>query len=415
MEPVKAETLPTTEASQHLKQSISEEQEHTLWEKVTEGISHFFHTASGRFRTHSTTAGANNIILAAHDDNTLLTRLTARTGIDLGLGNGRNRDSGPVRLLGIEYPSCADQGFQDDFKSRVWITYRNGYPPIKPSTYTSDVGWGCMLRSGQMMLANAFLFHELGRDWRLTRCQDDKGAWDKYVTILNRFLDTPSAPFSIHRIALLGKQFDKNIGEWFGPSTISHVLKVLLDDHKDIDMGIYVATDGVMYLDDINNECTKGHEGWRGTLILVPIRLGVEGLNPVYFDALKACFSLPQCVGIAGGRPNSSLFFIGVEGNHLVYLDPHFLRPAVEVKHPASYAPEDLSTYHCETVRTMSMEAVDPSLVLGFYCSSKQDLKSFCEQAVNISHGRTPLFTIQEKAPEFQDRDGDVLSDGDDF
>jgi len=37
--------------------------------------------------------------------------------------------------------------------------------------------------------------------------------------------DVSSAPFSIHRIALLGKQFDKDIGQWFGPSTISSVLK----------------------------------------------------------------------------------------------------------------------------------------------------------------------------------------------
>jgi hypothetical protein len=45
--------------------------------------------------------------------------------------------------------------------------------------------------------------------------------------IVHWFFDELSAraPFSIHRIALLGKQLGKNIGEWFGPSTIGQVIQ----------------------------------------------------------------------------------------------------------------------------------------------------------------------------------------------
>ena len=42
---------------------------------------------------------------------------------------------------------------------------------------------------------------------------------------MTRFLDGHSHPFSIHRIALAGQQLDKQVGEWFGPGTIAHVLK----------------------------------------------------------------------------------------------------------------------------------------------------------------------------------------------
>ena len=49
-------------------------------------------------------------------------------------------------------------------------------------------------------------------------------------------------------------------------------------------------------------------------LLLVHIRLGVESLNSVYFAPLKAYFGMPGCIGIAGGRPKSSLFFIGTGG-----------------------------------------------------------------------------------------------------
>ena len=55
----------------------------------------------------------------------------------------------------------------------------------------------------------------------------DDDWWKKYARIIVSLLDEFSArsPFSIHKIALLGKQFDKEIGQWFGPSTISQVIR----------------------------------------------------------------------------------------------------------------------------------------------------------------------------------------------
>ncbi len=77
-------------------------------------------------------------------------------------------------LLSQSYPSCTDPQFLLDLYSRPWITYRSGFPPIHPSHYTSDVGWGCMLRSGQMLLCNAFFLLELGRDWRLDTLKEQE-------------------------------------------------------------------------------------------------------------------------------------------------------------------------------------------------------------------------------------------------
>lgn len=72
-------------------------------------------------------------------------------------------------------------GFLDDSESRIWFTYRSNFPAIKKSSdasmtlsvrlrslgdqggFTSDTGWGCMIRSGQSLLANALAMLRLGR------------------------------------------------------------------------------------------------------------------------------------------------------------------------------------------------------------------------------------------------------------
>ena len=76
--------------------------------------------------------------------------------------------------------------FLDDFESRIWMTYRSEFEPIAKSQdpkamaalsfsmrlksqlsdqngFSSDSGWGCMIRSGQSLLANAMVYQRLGR------------------------------------------------------------------------------------------------------------------------------------------------------------------------------------------------------------------------------------------------------------
>ena len=52
----------------------------------------------------------------------------------------------------------------------------------------------------------------------------------------------------------------------------------------------------------------------------------------------QALFTFPQSVGIAGGRPSSSYYFVAYQANSLFYLDPHLTRPAVPLRTPPASA-----------------------------------------------------------------------------
>ncbi len=54
---------------------------------------------------------------------------------------------------------------------------------------------------------------------------------------------------------------------------------------------------------------------YKGVIILIPLRLGIEQhINKVYISQLKNLFHWPQSLGIIGGRPRQSLYFVGYQG-----------------------------------------------------------------------------------------------------
>lgn len=279
---------------------------------------------------------------------------------------------------------AADPGlaaFLRDLRSRVWITYRRGFPAISsgadrgsggsggsedasaseasaseastagvaisrriveraPYQYTTDAGWGCTLRVGQMLLANALSIHFFGRGYRRRDAGPcvpggDARARDPHDGLLSWFGDHPDAnacPFSIHEVYRWGRgELDEETGEkkpggvpgvvpgrWLGPCVTAQAMAALTNARRPGGMCAYVLADedgtfggGAPNLDArkvaafasekarqliadcglrlpgapfdaraedaVKNNAVKNNtEDWAPTLVLVPLVLGID-------------------------------------------------------------------------------------------------------------------------------------------
>jgi len=116
------------------------------------------------------------------------------------------------------------------------------------------------------------------------------------------------------------------------------------------------------------------------TLILVGTRLGIDKVTQAYWEALEYSLHMPQSVGIAGGRPSSSHYFVGVQGPYFFYLDPHHTRPALPfLSDVSAYTDSDVDSCHTRRLRRIHVREMDPSMLIGFLIRSEEDWKQWRE------------------------------------
>jgi hypothetical protein len=77
--------------------------------------------------------------------------------------------------------------------------------------------------------------------------------------------------------------------------------RALTNKHKESGLSVYINGDGSdVYEDKVFQIATAKTGSFEPTLILVGIRLGIDRITPVYWEALKASLQMSQSVGIAG-------------------------------------------------------------------------------------------------------------------
>jgi hypothetical protein len=182
------------------------------------------------------------------------------------------------------------------------MTYRQGFAPmyrcVRSMTtderrryirLTSDAGWGCMIRVGQMLLATVLKRHYGVSAHGVTTVHVSSGdaptGTETLAGLERQFLDSPCpkrSPFSIFGFVraahgrevsappsddmstgdnepsmeapLRTRQLTQKLpGDWFGPTTISETIAALVErseEHRR-SLVVYLDTDGVLYEDEV--------------------------------------------------------------------------------------------------------------------------------------------------------------------
>lgn len=285
-----------------------------------------------------------------------------------------------------------------------------------------------MARTGQMLLAlsiriiNGYNIHSPDSDNNNQYLINDKGnnfskdEIDNRVSIITLFSDFPDPPsvhpFSIHQIVeqnLSIYGFDVKNEFWFSPTKISFVLKSLIQRYYDSNMDIYVATDGVIYEDKImKKEKCKNDELYKNIpklypepyplilkplLILIPIRLGVDKINHMYIAHLKSIFRCRYTVGIIGGKPNKSMYFVGYQDDYVFYLDPHFVDTAIK----PDKIRENIDSFSIKYPYKIKFDEMDPSMAIGFLLKNDEEYNDFKKMYKN----KSKIFSIIKNTPDY--------------
>lgn len=328
-------------------------------------------------------------------------------------------------MLGVEY-DCAEESareaFAQDFRSRLQLTYRRGFstqlkvPGNKE--IDSDAGWGCMLRVIQMILAQSFINFTLGREWRFEESRDlmDGSLW---LQIVSCFLDTPEAPFSLHKLVETGESSQgKEPSSWFGPTSsakaLGNLFKALAKDEGSSPpflarFGCVVFDDGAIFKASVLERFSSGCEA---VLLLICRRLGLDSFNEsVYRSGIQACFELPEFLGLASGNNGSSAhYFVAThDDDNLLYLDPHTVQPALEKIEDAQGTLE--AGLHAPQAHPLRWARLNPSICFGFLVRSPEDFLALCGKLSDERRGE--VFEVLEKEPVYTDfsaeEDGDMV------
>lgn len=241
------------------------------------------------------------------------------------------------------------------------FSYRFNFEPISTTTapVTSDRGWGCLLRTTQMMLSHFLLSYG---------CEEDRH--------LRLFLDKsgPDSPFSVHN--MIRQTWDRKTfrAEYWSPSqgceAVSRCVSAAVRDGTlKTRVSVVTSTYGSLYSEDV--KCAL-RSGARVVLILTPVRVSPSReLGQETYLQIEGLLSLPASLGMVGGIPGRSYYFIGHSQMQLLFLDPHQrIQPALVSD---SSGKTGVVVPSLEDVRCVHWSRVDTSLYLAFAVRSMKE------------------------------------------
>lgn len=122
----------------------------------------------------------------------------------------------------------------------------------------------------------------------------------EYLKILELFGDSEASAFSIHNLILAGESYGLAAGSWVGPYAVCRSWESLARSkreeidvkHHSFSMAVHIVSgseDGerggapILCIEEVTKSCLEFSEGeteWTPILLLVPLVLGLDKVNP---------------------------------------------------------------------------------------------------------------------------------------
>lgn len=269
----------------------------------------------------------------------------------------------------------------------MYFSYRNLFQRL-PSGGTTDAGWGCLLRSAQMLMSTALLRAAsdgkipLFNDWHSTENT-------MYGKIESLFMDEPNATFGIHRLHEESCKAGACSNSFLSPT---HVAEALVGANNNYNNQCCMSHLHCLRTSCVEKKTVFNLIGEGPVLLLIPVVCGYKTVANNYQNALFEFIRFPCCNGLLIGHKNAGYFAFGHQKRTFLCLDPHYIQKAYST--PSTRGKRKGKCFTC------SANDIEPSLLISFYIHDSQDMESLCTFLSGIN-SKLPLPLIPVIDDEF--------------
>jgi cysteine protease ATG4 len=310
-------------------------------------------------------------------------------------------------------------------KSFLYMSYRSGFINLNNNgcgDYTSDCGWGCMLRCSQMILSKGLIkkkefdyfqkentkieneFMDAKRKETLCLFNDNylnykdieshpdfKNFWKLYKELVDTNPEYNSIceiipPYSIHILCKLGKCageytsfvklvkiFSKINTNLFNDINIiffecGYISKKKLysyfcEEYTEFDDN-YFETDTYNNVDYIFK---------KGGIVFISFRLGLyNNIDSTYIKVIPKLFEkFNNNLGFVSGKKDRAYYFIGVQNDKLIFVDPHYNQQTT------NNSDKDYESYYTENLYLLDYKDLSSELTIGIAIFNMTQFKQF--------------------------------------
>ena len=322
--------------------------------------------------------------------------------------------------------------------SFIYMSYRTGlvntsFLPGKKNDYTSDCGWGCMVRCSQMMLSRGLLKKKI-YDFKQSNPNKEINIdelrkeiiilfYDKFIEVEKIWMNEEICdiykkllkdkvelvelipPYSIYILTLLGKCPNVFTSDHKMISSFIKINTVLFNEY----IKIIHFKDGIVHKDKLfsafcqkiesqEEEKKENNEKYnldkynfvKGGLIFISLRLGLENIESCFIKMIPKLFiNLHNNIGFVSGKKRRAFYFIGMCGDKLIFADPH-LNQKIEVDEI------NFPTYLVNDLFLISPKELSSEITVGVSIFNKEELKQFLQDMENLQKVYPEFIKYQE-------------------